>query len=800
MLDSAMAALASLADPSLLIMLLIGTVAGLIMGLIPGLGGTGAVAILLPITFGMEPPQALALLIGALAVVHTSDTVSAVLLGAPGSASASVTMLDGYSMAKKGQAARALTLAFLSSMAGGIIGAIGLTLAIPLARPLVLSFASPELFMLTVLGVALAAVLSRGNIIKGVSAGLLGLILGMVGTSPTTAEERFTFGSLFLGDGLSLVAVALGIFGLAEIASRASQRRGQKENISLGGGWGQGIREWLTHWTQVIRGALIGIWAGVLPGVGATAGTWLAYGQAVATAKDKRQFGKGDPRGIVGPESANNSVEAGDLIPTLLFGIPGGVPSAMLLGMLLTYGIQPGPSIITEHLDLMYLIVWSFAIASILGALFCFLSVKQLAKLTKVPFAVLAAGLVADHAPGLISGRRPARRPLDHDHPGRLRLAAEIDRVPQGPVPDRFRPGHPAGTLLLPHRQPLRRVRLDGTPRRAGLPGHPGPADDLGVHQVRPRPPPHQPRRRSPGRTARRRRSPAEELNMVPRRGRHLRCSLRGGADLVRLLLTGSQTGPPVGEHRRSDLLRHPALHRGQGTASGRTPKADGPSLRRQRASWHTSPRGQAGPLTRIRAENLPMDDRLPCPHGRLRIPGCRHDLHPGLPAVVARARLKVAIIYTGVLYIVLLALPSLLPIDLPRAGSTPSSRNRHHIPEAIGEQDMTVLVAYAPAPEGREALTEGIKEAHLQKVRPAHREYRQRPPRPGHTGTAGAGKPTDRGRAGPGHRVLHSGRSGGRRHPDRTGPERRDDCHRTKAPIHGGQAHSGKHRPADSA
>ncbi|WP_417233724.1 tripartite tricarboxylate transporter permease [Arthrobacter sp.] len=395
MLDSAMAALASLSDPSLLLMLLVGVVAGLVMGLIPGLGGTGAVAILLPITFGMDPAPALALLIGALAVVHTSDTVSAVLLGAPGSASASVTMLDGYSMARKGQAKRALSLAFLSSMAGGIIGAVGLTLAIPLARPLVLSFASPELFMLTVLGVSLAAVLSRGNVVKGLIAGLLGLMLGMVGTSPTTAEERFTFGSLFLGDGLSLVAVALGIFGLAEIASRASQRRGDNQQVKVTGGWGAGIREWLAHWSQVLRGSLIGIWAGVLPGVGATAGTWLAYGQAVATAKDKREFGKGDPRGIVGPESANNSVEAGDLIPTLLFGIPGGVPSAMLLGMLLTYGIQPGPSIITDHLDLMYLIVWSFAIASVLGALFCFLTVRPLSSLTKVPFAVLAAGLVA---------------------------------------------------------------------------------------------------------------------------------------------------------------------------------------------------------------------------------------------------------------------------------------------------------------------------------------------------------------------------------------------------------------------
>lgn len=394
MLDSAMSALASLTDPALLLMLLVGVIAGLVMGLIPGLGGTAAVAILLPITFGMEPAPALAMLIGALAVVHTSDTVSAVLLGAPGSASASVTMLDGYSMAKKGQAKRALSLAFLSSMAGGVIGAIGLTLAIPLAKPLVLSFASPELFMLTVLGVALAAVLSRGNVIKGLTAGALGLMVGMIGTSPTTAEERFTFGSLFLGDGLSLVAVALGVFGLAEIASRASQRRGDSTQVKVDGGWGSGIREWLTHWSQVLRGGLIGIWAGILPGVGATAGTWLAYGQAVATAKDKTQFRKGDPRGIVGPESANNSVEAGDLIPTFLFGIPGGVPSAMLLGMLLTYGIQPGPSIINEHLDLMYLIIWSFAIASVLGALLCFLTVRPLSSLTKVPFAILAAGLV----------------------------------------------------------------------------------------------------------------------------------------------------------------------------------------------------------------------------------------------------------------------------------------------------------------------------------------------------------------------------------------------------------------------
>ncbi len=469
MTDAAFSALASLTEPSLLIMLAIGVLAGLVIGLIPGLGGTGAVAILLPVTFGMEPEQALAMLIGALAVVHTSDTVAAVLLGAPGSASASVTMLDGYSMARKGQAKRALSLAFLSSMAGGLIGAVGLTVAIPLARPLVLSFGSPELFMLTILGVSLAAVLSRGNVVKGLTAGFLGLLLGMVGTSPTTAEERFTFGSLFLGDGISLVAVALGIFGLAEIASRVGQRKVAEKPVSLEGGWGSGIREWVTHWTHVIRGALIGIWAGILPGVGATAGTWLAYGQAVATAKDKRQFGKGDPRGIVGPESANNSVEAGDLIPTFLFGIPGGVPSAMLLGMLLTYGIQPGPAIVTEHLDLMYVIIWSFAIASVVGAFLCFLATPSAGQADQGAVRGPRSRPAGDHAARRLPGGWPARRPVGDGRARRRRLLPQGHGHAAGAVPHRLRPRHPDGALLLPDDQPLRRRRLDGSSRRPGL-------------------------------------------------------------------------------------------------------------------------------------------------------------------------------------------------------------------------------------------------------------------------------------------------------------------------------------------
>jgi putative tricarboxylic transport membrane protein len=281
-------------------------------------------------------------------------------------------------------------------MIGGLLGALGLTLSIPVARPLVLAFGSPELFLLTVLGVSLTAVLSRGNMLKGLLAGAFGLLLGEVGAAPAAADYRFTFGSLFLSEGLDLVAVALGIFGIAEVVSLVGSRSSVATGSGLGSGWRTGVRDVVQHWRHVVRGALVGMWAGVLPGIGATAGTWMAYGQARATTRKetKKSFGKGDPRGIIAPESANNSVEAGDLIPTLLFGIPGGAPAALLLGALLAFGIEPGPAIVTEDLDIVYTIIWSFALASVLGAAACFVLSRPLAKLSFVRFPVLAGGLI----------------------------------------------------------------------------------------------------------------------------------------------------------------------------------------------------------------------------------------------------------------------------------------------------------------------------------------------------------------------------------------------------------------------
>jgi len=394
MWDAAFIALERFADPLHLGILMAGVLAGTVIGILPGLGGIACVAILLPFIYTLELHTAMILLVGSLAVVHTSDTITSVLIGAPGSAAAAATVLDGYPLAKQGQAARALSAAFLSSLIGGLIGAVFLTLSLPIARPLVLLFGSPELLMLCVLGLSFAGFLTGGAPMKGGLAACFGLLLGSVGSAPADAVDRYTFGQLYLVDGIPLVGVALGIFGIAEIIDLLAKGGRISERIALGQGWLQGAKDVIQHWGIVVRGSLIGVWAGILPGIGATAGAWMSYGHVVAMARDREKFGKGDIRGVIGPESANNSVEAGDFIPTLLFGVPGGAPAAILLGALFYYGIQPGPRMVQENLDLIFTIIWSFAIANSIGAGLCFLLSPMLARLTWVPFAKLAPAIV----------------------------------------------------------------------------------------------------------------------------------------------------------------------------------------------------------------------------------------------------------------------------------------------------------------------------------------------------------------------------------------------------------------------
>lgn len=400
MLNAAVEALAVFASPVRLLLLGIGVLTGFVVGLMPGLGGIVAVSVILPIVFRFDPHTGLAMLTGALAVVYTSDTITSVLVGTPGSPASAPTAIEGHALAKQGQAARALSAAFLASLVGGFIGVLGLTLAIPVARPLVMLLGTPELFMFTALGVTYAGSLLGTSPIKGLLAGLLGLLLGLVGPAPAAAEFRFTFGQLYLLDGLSLVVVALGIFGIAEVVALLGRGGTIARDVGLGSGWLQGVRDVLVHRWILLRGSLIGVWAGVLPAIGATAGAWMSYGQVVATSRDRERFGKGDIRGVIAPESANNAAAAGDLIPTLLFSVPGGPAAAVILGALYTYGIYPGPRLVQDHLDIVYVIVWSFALANILGAALCFVSSPLLARLTYVPFALIAPPLLAMMALG----------------------------------------------------------------------------------------------------------------------------------------------------------------------------------------------------------------------------------------------------------------------------------------------------------------------------------------------------------------------------------------------------------------
>jgi TctA family transporter len=370
--------------------MLVGVAVGLVVGILPGLGGIAGMSILLPFVYGMDTVSALALLIGLLAVVPTGDTFTSVLMGIPGSAASQATILDGFPMAKRGEAARALSAAFFGSMIGGLFGALVLTGFIVIARPVILAFSSAELFMLTVLGLAMVGVLSGSSLTKGLLSCALGLLLGMAGAAPATGEWRLVLGIEYLVDGLPLVVVALGIFAIPEIIDLLRRNSAIAEVASLGRGWLQGVRDTLKHWGIVVRCSGIGCLIGAMPGLGGAVADWMAYGHTVQIAKDKSQFGQGDVRGVLAPESANNAVQGGALIPTLLFGIPGSGSTAIFLGGLVLLGIQPGITLVETRLDLVYTIIWTLAIANVIGAGLCVAASPFVARVTTLPYTYVA--------------------------------------------------------------------------------------------------------------------------------------------------------------------------------------------------------------------------------------------------------------------------------------------------------------------------------------------------------------------------------------------------------------------------
>jgi putative tricarboxylic transport membrane protein len=393
-LEAALKSLSIILDPSHFLMLIAGVLVGLSIGILPGLGGIVGMSILLPIIYGMDPHSAFALLIGMVAVIPTSDTFPSVMMGIPGSSASQATILDGYPLAKKGEAARALGAAFTASLIGGLFGAAVLTLIIPIARPIVLAFGSPELFMLALLGLSMVGVLSGNKPIKGVLAAGIGLMIGALGDAPALPEYRYTLGIEYLMDGVPLVIVGLGLFAFPEIFDLLIKGRSISEVATLGKGWLDGVKDAIHHKLIILRCSIIGVIVGFLPGLGGSVVDWIAYGHIIQTTKDRENFGKGDIRGVLAPESANNAKEGGGLIPTLLFGIPGSGSMAVFLGGLLILGIQPGPSMVTEDVDLLYTAIWSLALANVFGAGLCIFLSKPITRLTIIPFAYLAPFMI----------------------------------------------------------------------------------------------------------------------------------------------------------------------------------------------------------------------------------------------------------------------------------------------------------------------------------------------------------------------------------------------------------------------
>lgn len=381
--------------------MLIGIFIGFWVGILPGLGGATTIALMLPFIYGMDPISGFAFLLGMHAVVSTTGDITSILFGVPGEGTTAAMVLDGYAMSKRGEAGRALGASLSSSLLGALVGAGALVVSIPVVRPIVLLFGSPELFMLAVLGITFISSLSGRAVVKGLLAGAMGLLFSMVGMDPQTGILRYTFGQLYLWEGINIIPAVIGIFAIPEIINLAIRGTSIAEVPmgNLGKGVLQGVRDTITHWGLTIRCALLGTWIGLMPGMGGGVAQWMSYGHAIQSSKNPESFGKGVVEGVLGPGAACTAKEGGALIPTIAFGVPGSSAMAILLGGFLILGVVPGPDMLTTHLTVTFSMAWTLILANIITVAASIAFIKHLAKITYVrgslliPFIVLLAFL-----------------------------------------------------------------------------------------------------------------------------------------------------------------------------------------------------------------------------------------------------------------------------------------------------------------------------------------------------------------------------------------------------------------------
>jgi TctA family transporter len=356
-----------------------------------GLGTPLVYAILLPVVIRWEPVTGIALLIGASSVSAICAAYLPILFGIPGGGGSQATVLDGYPMGKRGEARRALGASFMAGGMGCLVGTFTLALAIPAARPLIYLMGSPELFVVMLWGLSMVAVLAGRRPLKGLIAAAFGLFLATVGQQAQSGIMRFVFDQPYLLDGFAISIIALAVFGIPSALDLALTKLGvEQEPAPLKGSLFDGVKDTLREWLLVLRCSFVGVWVGIVPGLGSQVVDWLAYGHAAQSAKGGREnFGKGDVRGVIAPESANDAKDGGDLVTTLLLGFPQGVSTALFIVALLSWGFVPGPEMIKKNADIVYSVVWIQGLSGIIGALIGFLLAAQLAKLAQVRYSIM---------------------------------------------------------------------------------------------------------------------------------------------------------------------------------------------------------------------------------------------------------------------------------------------------------------------------------------------------------------------------------------------------------------------------
>jgi putative tricarboxylic transport membrane protein len=391
LLDAALKGLTNILHLKIFLAMMVGVSIGTFTAVAPqGLGMPLVYAILLPVVVRWEPLTGIALLIGASSVSAICAAYLPILFGIPGGSGSQATVLDGYPMGKRGEGRRALGASFMAGGMGCLVGTFTLAVAIPAAKPLIYLMGAPELFVVVLWGLSMVAVLAGRRPIKGLIAAAFGLLIATVGQQGQSGIMRFVFDQPYLLDGIPLSIIALALFGIPSALDLALTKIGvEQQPAPLKGSLLDGVKDTLREWWLVLRCSFIGVWVGIVPGIGSQVVDWLAYGHAAQTSKDAKNFGKGDVRGVIAPESANDAKDGGDLVTTLLLGFPQGVVTALFIVALLAWGYLPGPEMVKKNLDIIYSVVWIQGISGVIGTLVGFALAAQLAKLAEVRYSVM---------------------------------------------------------------------------------------------------------------------------------------------------------------------------------------------------------------------------------------------------------------------------------------------------------------------------------------------------------------------------------------------------------------------------